>query len=196
MILLFSIPAALITIAQQLGPGVLTLLGLAYRSYLEKKKTPDLTRVMGRTDQVKKILDQILYELEGCRCCEWAVSNGDVTLSGYHLQKLSILTEACKDGTEAIQPLFQLVPISQFKRMIDLLRQDDVVVSLENKIQDDLAALNLNYEMVTLVEVRIHGEFNKWTGVLSLSWDAEREVTSSEIAFLKMQAARIGAIKN
>jgi len=196
MILLFSIPTALVTIAQQLGPGLLTLLGLAYKSYLNKRKTPDLTRTMDRANRVKGILDQIKEELSAIRCCEWAVSNGDITLSGYHLQKLSILTEVCAEGTESIQPLFQLVPISQFKRTIEQLKAEPVVVSLESKIQDDLAALNLNYQMVTLVEIRIHGEFSKWTGILSVSWDTERNVTAQEIAFLKMQAARIGAIKN
>jgi len=69
-------------------------------------------------------------------------------------------------------------------------------VSNESIVQDDLAALNLNYDIVTTVEVRIHGEFNKWTGILRVAWDAEREVTQQEIAFLKLKAAQIGAIKN
>lgn len=194
--ILLSIPAILLVVAQQVATPLLTLAGLWYRNHLEKKKVPDLTRVMDRGNKVKGILDQVREELDCTRCCEWAVSNGDITLSGYHLQKLSILTEVCAEGTESIQPLFQLVPISQFKRTIEHLKEAPVVVSLENKIQDDLAALNLNYEMVTLVEVRIHGEFAKWTGILSVSWDHEREVTTQEIAFLKMQAARIGAIKN
>lgn len=163
---------------------------------MARRAKPDLDRAVQRKERVKPILEQILYELDATRCCEWAVSNGDITLSGYHLQKLSIITEAVKEGTEPIQPLFQLVPISQFTRAIEGLRDATFVVSLETQIKDDLAALNLNYDVVTVAEVCIRGEFNKWTGILRVAWDKEREVTASEIAFLKLQAARIGAIKN
>jgi len=186
----------LLNVLQVTVPGAFTLLGLWLKARMHQRAKPDLNRTITRNEKVKPILEQILFELQATRCCEWAVSNGDITLSGYHLQKLSILTEAVKDGVEPIQPLFQLIPISQFNRTIEGLRKSPYVVSNESIVQDDLAALNLNYDIVTTVEVRIHGEFNKWTGILRVAWDAEREVTQQEIAFLKLKAAQIGAIKN
>lgn len=186
----------LFSVFQQIGPGILTLLGLWYKGKLDRRAKPDLIATINRKEKVRPILEQILYELGGTRCCEWAVSNGDVTLSGYHLQKISILTEATKEGIDTIQPLFQLVPISQFARTIEELRHNPSLVSNESQIHDDLAALNMSYHTVTLLEVRIHGEYNKWTGILSVGWDTERTVTPQEIAYLKLQASRIGAIKN
>lgn len=186
----------LLGISQAVMPGVVTLIGIWVKARMHQRAKPDLSRTITRNEKVKPILEQILVELRATRCCEWAVSNGDITLSGYHLQKLSILTEAVKDGIEPIQALFQLVPISQFNRAIEGLRNSPFVVSHESKMQDDLAALNLNYDVVTVAEVCIRGEFNKWTGILRVAWDVERDVSEREIAFLKLQAARIGAIKN
>lgn len=182
-------------IVQALGTAGITIATMHYQHKQRMKSIPDIRQANSRKDKIRPILEELRYEMGCTRCCEWAVSNGDVTLSGHHLQKLSIVTECNDEGIENIQSLFQLIPISQFTRTIDELRTHPTVVTYENTIKDDLAALNMSYDIVTLIQVRIHGDYDKWVGILSVAWNKERTVTAAEMAFIKLQAARIGATR-
>lgn len=192
-----SLAVTLLDAAKVIAPGILTLLGIWYNSYQQKKNKPDLGKTVRRSDIARPILEGILYELDANRCNEWAVSNGDVTLGGHHLQKLSMVTEIHTDDLDSMQKDFQLVPITQFRRPLESLSAADWIVIHNSQIpKDDLTTLSARYDIETSLIVKVKGEYSKWVGLLSISWKSTREVTDEDIVFVKTQAARLGAIKS
>lgn len=183
-------------ILRQVGPGALTLLGIWVNYRNGKKNKPDLGRSVKRSDIVKPLLEEVRYSLGSVRCIEWAVSNGDVTLGGHHLQKLSIITEAVEEGFESMQNAFQLVPITQFSRTLESLKDKDATVSHEDQFHDDMAILSSRYDVKTILIVKIKGDYDKWIGMLGVAWEDHREVSDEDIAYVKLQASRLGAIKS
>lgn len=181
--------------------GGFALTAIWYKNRLDKKKAEssgdDLGDDYNRKMELKPILDEIRYQMNADRVHEWVASNGDTSLSGHHLKKLSIFMESHKDGLEDISQHFQLIPVQKFARHVDSLSEseDGVVVSQEFHEFDELGALSAKYDIKTKVLFKVVNELGKWTGILTVCFEDERLLDEGEIAFCKLQAARIGAIR-
>lgn len=162
-----------------------------------KKKENDMTIEFNRKKKILPILEDVRYQIDGDRVCEWVFSNGDTTFTGHHLKKVSILIEANKEGFPDIGHHFQLLPAKKFERALDKLygSSDDYVVFNELEYDDDQANLHKLFDLNYIVIIKIRDEINRWVGNLVVSFAEPKEISDSEIAFLKAQASRIGSLK-
>lgn len=178
--------------------AILTLVGSHYLEVRKKRNEPDLSDE-DFEDKIKSLLDNIREELGAARVSYWEGSNGTSTLSGYHLKKLSMMAESNNDEYEDIKSEMQMLPISTFKRTLDLLKEseDGTIYSLEDLIKDDLANLNKGYGVRSMYAIKVKTIFNKWTGILIVGFDEKaKTLDDQQIAWMKIQASRIGtAIK-
>lgn len=161
------------------------------------KKTTGLTETADRIKKVNEILSEIQYELNATRVQEWIVTNGDKTLSGHSVQKLSMFCEFNQHGIENVAGTFQFVPASNLSRNIIALAEakNGFIISNEYLQEDDLAALHGSYNIKVLLLVKVTDLSGKWTGILFIGFDDDqREITEGDVAFAKLKASQIGAI--
>jgi hypothetical protein len=171
---------------------------LAKRKEKRTQKEPtDYSSDYSKKSKVKPILDDILYELEPSRVQYWEFSNGEKTLSGHHLKKLSLFMESNAERVKEIAPHFQFVPVKQFERNLDKLyeSEEDFIVSLEAREFDDLASLFSQYGIKTVLSIKVKNEIGVWVGVLSVCFKNERILNEGEISFAKLQALKLSTIK-
>lgn len=151
-----------------------------------------------RQSLVKPLLEDLKYHLNADRVMEVAFSNGDTTLGGHHLKKISIITETDPvPGSEPLAPHFQLIPARKFDRTLAGLFEapNDWIVWHEMQHQDETAALNRAFELNTVLLAAIRNHDSKWVGYLMVSWRYDRQtITESEIERVKLVASRIGAM--
>lgn len=161
------------------------------------KKTSDYSSDYDKKSKVRPILDELLYELEASRVQYWEFSNGEKTLSGHHLKKLSLFMESNQDGVNDIAPNFQFVPVKQFERNLDKLYESphDYIISNENREFDELASLFAQFGIGTILSIKIKNEIGVWVGVLSICFKDEHILNEGQIAFSKLHAARLSVIK-
>lgn len=188
-----------------LGKDLLTIgctsLGTVWLSkYLDKRyrdKKVNLDDDFKKRKQNLPLLEAIRYELDADRVFNMVFTNGDITLTGHHLKKVSVLLEVTGDGVRSLGQAFQLVPTKIFERTLDALyeSEDDFVIFNEFDEYDDLAALHSQYNIKTLLKVKIKDQFGRWVGVLNIAFSNQRLLTEGEIAFVKMQAAKLGQLK-
>jgi len=173
---------------------------LLVKGYLDKRrerKTDTVSKDIDRKRQAQEVAERMLYELEASRVVFWLFSNGDTTLNGYHLKKLSVFAEANHPGQEMMSPYFQLVPSKQFERALMQLHDasDDYLVTQESSLTDSLSALADQYNIDTILRVKVRTDTGRWVGMVSVCYSDNRELTEGQIAFAKMQAAILGSIK-
>lgn len=183
----------------------LSLYGVKYyENWLAQRKEKksklvltDYTSDYEKKTKIKPILDEILYELEPIRVQYWEFSNGEKTLSGHHLKKLSLFMESNSNGVKDIASHFQFVPVKQFERNLDKLyeSENDVIISNETREFDDLASLFAQYDVKTVLSIKVKNEIGVWVGVLSICFKEERLLNEGEIAFSKLQSSRLSIIK-
>lgn len=163
----------------------------------KKRSAEDLNEDYVRKEKVFPILEEVKYELDACRVQEWAFSNGDTTFAGQHLKKMSVLVETCTEEYSNIGHYFQLVPTKKFERVLDDLYESnqDHIVSNEFKQYDELAALYSQFNIKSILLIKIVDHFGKWVGLLTVMFDSEKTLNEGEIAFAKLMAARISNIK-
>ncbi len=195
MVLLAAMGTTLIIAATSLVTTGLTIIGNFWVERYKKKNEPDLSDP-DFEDRIKDVLDLIKDEMKSCRVSYWEGSNGTNTLSGYHLKKLSMMGESNKPGYHDIKDEMHMIPISTFKRHMDLLKEseDGVIFSVEKKYHDDLANLNMSYGVNSVYVFQVKTVFNKWTGVLSVGFDDPILLDEQKLAWLKIQASRIGIL--
>jgi len=152
-----------------------------------------------RVSEINPLLEDLKYHLKADKVAEVAFSNGDTTLSGYHLKKVSIITETMSDDPdEAIAPHFQLVPSRKFDRTIRSLyeAENDWVFWDETQEKDETAALNRAFNLNSLLLVAIRNQENKWVGYIMVSWkDKKDTITEPEIQRAQLVASRIGVMQ-
>src|SRR5437868_15539008 len=106
-----------------------------------------------------------------------------------------MMVESNADGVDNIRTELHDVPADTFKRnMKKLALADDYIVSYEHLERDELAFLYQGYGIETLVAFKIRTRFDKWTGLLMVSFDNHRELSDVELSWLKTQAGRVSAI--
>lgn len=186
----------IIELIKTVGAGVSAVAGIWLTEKIKKKNAPGLKETANRVSKVEPLLAQIQEELGASRVQEWIVSNGDKTLSGHSIQKLSMFTEVNRMGVESIAHKFQLVPATNLSRNIIRLAEteENYIVTNEWNEFDDLASLHLSYNIKTTLIVKITTMGGKWTGILFVAFDEERIINEQEIAFVKLKASQIGAI--
>lgn len=175
-----------------------TLLGIVLKDRLEKKKKGlDLNTDFALKSKISPILEEIRYELDADRVQYWVFSNGDVTLTGHHLKKVSIFEEANKEGNQQLAHLFQLVPTKNFERTFNQLHEshENFIVSQEDDYNDDLSDIYKLYDARTLLHIKLTKPGDKWVGIISIWFNKRTEIPDQEISFAKLQSSRIGAIK-
>lgn len=171
-----------------------------FKSWLDNRsrsKRVSIDKDSEKRKALLPILESVRYELDASRVYDFVFTNGDVTMTGHHLKKVSVFVEATSDETRPLGQDFQLIPSKVFERALDQLYEskEDYIVLNEFKNFDNLAALHAQYDIHTLMMVKIKNQFGKWVGVLNVAFPSEKALTEGEIAFARMQAARIGQTK-
>lgn len=176
--------------------GLFAVIGIWIREKVIKSNAPGLTETAKRVSKVEALLAELQEEFGAIRVQEWVVSNGDKTLSGHSIQKLSMFTEINRVGVESIAQSFQFVPATNLSRNIIRLSDSDEGYIITNEWQeyDDLASLHLSYGVKTALIFKITNLQNRWVGMLFIGFDDERVFNEQEIAFAKLKASQIGAI--
>lgn len=151
-----------------------------------------------RQQMIKPLLEDLKYHLDADRVLEVAFSNGDTTLGGHHLKKISVITESDPaPGTEALAPHFQLIPARKFDRTLAGLFEspNDWILWDELQHTDETAALNRAFDLNTILLATIRNQDNKWVGYLQVSWiNRKDKITEGEIERVRLVASRIGAM--
>ncbi|HEY4062291.1 MAG TPA: hypothetical protein VGM30_10345 [Puia sp.] len=174
--------------------SITTLTGIWLSEKIRAGKKPDLADP-DFEDLLKPVLDIIQEESQANRVFFWEGKNGSNTLSGYHIKTLNMMVESNAQGVQNIRSELQDVPADTFKRnMKKLAMVDDYMVSYEHLENDELAYLYQGYGIETLIAFKIRTKFDKWTGLLMVSFDKHREFSEIELSWLKTQAGRISAI--
>lgn len=183
-------------ILEILAPAAVTIFGLWVKDYKPKKATKGLEHTTTRLIACKNILHEIRSELHADRVQLWDGSNGTTSLSGYHIQKLSMFAESNKDGLPEISHLFENIPSQKLQRNLLRLADSDggYIISKEGEEMDDVAKLNQNYGINTAMMVRIESPKKGWVGMLVVGWTQDKIPSSYEIAFTKLKASQLGVI--
>ena len=175
----------------------------AFKNWLQTRKekknkaSTDYSSDYSKKIKLKPILEEINYELAANRVQLWEFSNGEKTLSGHHLKKLSLFMESNSEGERDIASQFQLVPVKQFERLLDRLYESehDYIVTNELQEYDELSNLYAQYNMVTILSIKLKNEIGVWIGILSICFTDTKVLNDGEIAFSKLQASRLSTIK-
>lgn len=167
------------------------------RKERKTKRTTDYSSDYDKKSKIRPILDELLYELEADRIQYWEFSNGEKTLSGHHLKKLSLFMESNADGFKDIAATFQLVPVKQFERNLDNLYESstDYIISNETREFDELASLFAQFGIGTILSVKVKNEIGVWVGILSICYKDEHIMNEGQIALAKLNAAKLSIIK-
>lgn len=192
-------PTLIVTLASVFSANYGSLL---LKDYLERRKrlksqNDNMDEDYRRQQVVKPLLEDLKYHLGARRVAEIGFSNGDTTLGGYHLKKVSIITETDPDmGDEPLAPHFQLIPAKKFDRTLSGLFDSkmDWVVWDENNHHDETASLNKAFGFQTILMVTIRDQQQKWVGYLFLSWPHSHIVELSDVERVKLVASRIGGM--
>lgn len=161
------------------------------------KKVNDYRSDYDKKMKINPILEDIKYELDADRVQYWEFSNGEKTFSGHHLKKLSLFMESNREGVKEIAPQFQLVPVKKFERNLDKLYESetDFIYSNEMNEFDELSSLNVQFNIVSVLSIKVKNEFGTWIGIVSVCFENVRALNEGEIAFAKLQASRLSVIK-
>ena len=161
-----------------------------------KRKDKGLIHTTDRLVKCKAILNELMHELEADRVQLWDGSNGTTSLSGYHIQKLTVFAESNKEGLPDIAHKFENIPSQKMQR--NLLRladsEDGFVISYEKLESDDFARMNQAHNVNSALLVRIESAKKGWVGILLIGWSSDKLPSSYEISFAKMKAAQLGTI--
>jgi hypothetical protein len=175
-----------------------SVLGEIVKFLLEKRKAakkPDLSDT-DYDELIGDIIAEIRDELGAYRCSYWAAQNGENTLDGYSIKKLSMVVERNAEDADNIAREMQGLPSITFKRTIKDLKESEngCVISYEGEMDDQLSNLNKAYGIQSLISCKVnnlkHGV--KWTGILSVGFEERnRKFQDTQIAWLMTQINRI-----
>lgn len=186
----------IVKLVEPLITGVFAVVTIWLREKFIKSNAPGLSETAKRVAKVETLLAELQDQLGAYRVQEWVVSNGDKTLSGHSIQKLSMFTEINQMGVDSIAQSFQFVPATNLSRNIIRLADTETgyIITEEWKEKDDLASLHLSYGVKTALIIKILNLQGKWVGMLFVGFSEERVLDYQEIAFAKLKASQIGAI--
>lgn len=177
--------------------GVFVLANTLLTYWKEKQKQrPDLHDV-DYSDLIKPITDQIQKEIGAYRVAYWAAQNGEKTLDGYSIKKLSMVTESNAEGVDNVITEMQNIPVVAFKRNLDKLRKvESFIFTKEWQYEDQLGKTHRAYGIQESYFFKANNlKRNMWTGILVVAFeDKNAELDDSQIGWLQFQVNRIEGI--
>lgn len=140
-----------------------------------------------------------MSETNCLRVSYWEAENGEKTLSGYSLLKITMFEEVLGfnskgEKADSIISDCKKIPIESFERNMRIMRQDKdkanrFFISYELERDDQLADYYKSYDIDSLVILKTYTK-NEWTGVIALNYEGKKAMSSEEVAWLKTQASR------
>jgi len=186
-----------------IGQGIGTLLIggiIAWQYYTDHKKkkqpSPDLADD-DYTDLIGEMCAEIQVEVEAHRVAYWAASNGERTLDGYSIKKLSMVVEKNADGVDVVITKMQNVPTVAFKRNIHKLKKvDKNITSFESELDDTLSQTHRSYGMDSVYFFKVYNLKKKmWTGILVVGFDERHhEMFDTQIGLCQFNVNKIEGI--
>jgi len=176
--------------------GLFVLANTMLTNYQEKKKKPDLDDD-DYSDAIKHITDGIQSTVGAYRVNYWAAQNGEKTLDGFSIKKLSMMVESNDNGVDNIITEMQNIPAVAFKRTIDALRSvDSYVMTKEFQMNDSLSKMHRAYGVQVCYFFKVKNlKKNLWTGIIAINFeDKNAELGDSQIGWIELQAKRISGI--
>lgn len=177
-----------------------------FKDYLQRRKDKkrssdnDYSSDYARKSKISPILHDILRESDADRVQYWEFSNGEKTLSGRHLKKLSIFLESNIEGELNVADKFQIVPIKQFESTLDTLYEtsDEQVVSLYSYNTPATSMLNgmMQYDIMQMDCFKVTNDVGSWTGIVTLCYKGVKHLDKAEVGFIRLQVARLSTIND
>jgi hypothetical protein len=180
--------------------GTLIIGGImAWQWYTEHKRKTSIKDLNDEdyTDLLGEILSEIQIETEAHRVAYWAAQNGEKTLDGYSIKKLSMVAECNANGVDSTIKEMQNVPSIAFKRnMENLKKTDKYILSFESEINDSLSQTHAAFGIQTLYAFKVHNLKRKaWTGILIIGFeDRKHEMFDSQIGLCQFNVNKIEGI--
>lgn len=166
-------------------------------NFLAKRKVkPDLSDE-SYSELLMPILDDIKTELGTYRLAYWAAQNGEKTLDGYSIKKLSMVAECNSEDADDTIHEMQNVPSVAFKRnMIKLKAADSYIYSKEHTFDDQLGKLHRSFGIQTAYFFKCNNLKKKmWTGILAVAFkDKNFELDDTQLGWLQFQVNKIEGI--
>lgn len=177
-----------------------TILALFVKDHLDRKKLnnkTDLDKDFNIKKSIFSILEEVKYEFGSDKTFYWVFSNGDVTFSGFHLKKLSILEESSGSTIPSIAHLFQTIPAKKFEDNLSALSEskDDYIILDVEQCPEEMKDLYSFYNVKKILKIKVKDNNGRWIGIMSSWFTEDVDITDGQIAFAKIQASRIGLIK-
>lgn len=167
-----------------------------YKNYIASKNKKDLY-LPSIEEKVDPILSPIFEKFSPQYISYWEAENGDRTISGHSIIKLSMMAEILgifSDGHRAIPTKneSQKLPLDTFGRNIRKLKDTNgrVVISHENDYDDLLSDYHKSLDIETVIKLKVYTK-DAWTGILMLYFEKKREFTDAELAYLTVQTSRL-----
>jgi hypothetical protein len=177
--------------------GVFILAEKRYSHYLASKKPKADLNDTDYIDVLKHITDIIQYETSAYRVNYWAVQNGENTLDGFSIKKLSMVVESNTEGIDNIISEMQSIPTVAFKRNIDKLKLvDSYIYSKEYELNDSLSQTHRAYGVQSAYFFKVKNLKKKmWTGILSVCFEDKHDtLDESQLGWVEMQVKKIEGI--
>lgn len=169
------------------------LIKIAYSRY---KPSPDLADD-DYTDMLGEILTEIQTETDAHRVAYWAAQNGEKTLDGYSIKKLSMVVEANAEGVDSVIKEMQNVPSIAFKRNMEKLKAaDKYILSFESEMKDTLAQTHAAFGLQTVYFFKVYNlKKRMWTGILVVGFDERKhEMYDSQVGLCQFNVNKIEGI--
>lgn len=177
--------------------GLFVIANQYYQHWLRKRASkPDLADPE-YPDLIEHITREIQAELGAHRVQYWAAQNGESTLDGHSIKKLSMVVENNAEGVDNVILEMQNIPSVAFKRNIDLMRKSNgYIYSEESEYSDTLAKTYRAYGIQTGYFFKVNNLKKKmWTGILVVAFDEKKnELCDTQLGWLQMQLNRIEGI--
>jgi len=172
-----------------------------YKSYIARKNSKDLY-LPSIEEKADPVISPLFEKYSPQMIGYWDAENGDRTISGHSILKLSMMAEILGvDSTgkllKSIKSESQKIPIDTFGRNIRKLKATDsrIVITHESEYSDVLSDYHKLLNIETIVNIKIYTK-GSWTGILMLYFEKRKEFTDQELAHIEIQASRLDNLHN
>ena len=191
-----TIIVALITAV--IGPAVLEWV----RAKLKKKEVEDKKSPVKEAIDINEIIDhqleQIMEELNCDRI--WLAqfhNGGHFYPTGKSIQKFSIFYEKMNPDIQAVQHVFQNIPVSLFPKALSKLYKDGElgIVSYNTDENYDLMMFQKQYECKSFYMLALDDLDDHFIGVLGIAFtEQEHKLSREEWIFIRQKVGAIGSL--
>lgn len=168
-----------------------------FNDWMDKRKNKKTLYQPTISELVHPILSSIMDESAALRVDYWEAENGEKTLSGHSILKLTMFHEILGYNSKAIKSESIIsecvkIPVESFQRNMLAMKADKnnrFYISYECDRADELAYWYKNTHTDTLVILKTYTK-GEWTGMITISFEGRKAIESAAIAWLKTQASR------